>query len=73
MANKTLKNRALKIEYNAGLNENGKMIIKSQTFSGIRSEATDDGLLTASMAIDALTKKDIHKTKEMITNEISEA
>lgn len=72
MAQKKQTQRSLRLEFDNGLTENGKMKIKAQTFSNIRPEATDDGLLTTSIAIDALTTKDVYKTKELTTNEITE-
>lgn len=71
MADVIQTNRALRLEFENGMTETGKMKVKTQTFSNIRSAATEENLLTVSLAINGLTKKDIHKTKEITTNEIS--
>ena len=72
MADVLQTKRALRLEFEDGMTETGKLKVKTQTFSNIKNTATQDNLLVISKAIDGLTKKDIHKTKEILTNEIND-
>ena len=72
MANVLVTSNQLRLEFENGMTETGKMKVKSKTFSNIRTDATDDNLLVAAKAIDGLTAKSLHKTKKVVTSEISE-
>lgn len=71
MAQVKVVNNQLRLEFDNGLTESGKMKIKAKTFSNLRPEATDDNLLVVSQAIEGLTTKDLHKTKKIVTSEIN--
>ena len=72
MANVLVTSNQLRLEFENGMTETGKMKVKAKTFSNIRSDATDDNLLVAAKAIDGLTSKALHKTKKVVTSEITE-
>lgn len=48
------KKKSLRIVYNGGTDGNGKTIAKSQTYSGLIPEATDENLKSAANALAGL-------------------
>jgi hypothetical protein len=54
MAQSILEGTKLRLMFEVGLDDLGKTIYKSKTFSNVRKEVTGDQLFQASMAISAL-------------------
>ncbi|WP_077074723.1 DUF1659 domain-containing protein [Aedoeadaptatus urinae] len=48
------KKKSLRIVYNGGTDEAGKTIAKSQTYSGLIAEATDENMNAAAKALAGL-------------------
>lgn len=71
MANVVITNNQLRLEFDNGKTESGKQKFKAKTFSNINANATDENLLAAAQAVDGLTKKNLLKTKKVVTSEIT--
>ena len=71
MATSSVQKVQLKLEFDNGMSDEGKQKYKSRTLSNIRHEASDDNLLQASNAINALTSKEVLRTSKIVTTEIT--
>ena len=54
MATEIKNGSSLKLQFNSGLGTNGKVIIKSKTFSNLKEDASADDVLAVATAISNL-------------------
>lgn len=59
----------LRLEYDNGMKD-GKQLIQSKTYSNVKADATDEGLKSASDAINTLSAKNVLNTKKIVTSKI---
>ena len=62
MATEIKNGSSLKLQFNRGLGTNGKVIIKSKTFSNLKEDASSNDVLAVSTAISNLQKHDLYDT-----------
>ncbi|MET1030582.1 DUF1659 domain-containing protein [Domibacillus tundrae] len=55
MAQATLMNSSLRLVFDNGVDENGKQVFKSKSYSNVKSAATPDQFSTAAAAIATLS------------------
>ncbi|WP_066308027.1 DUF1659 domain-containing protein [Bacillus sp. FJAT-29814] len=71
MAQGLLEGTKLRLVFEAGLDDLGKPIYKSKTFSNVRKEVTVDQLFQASQAIASLCNDPLNKTERNDSTEIT--
>lgn len=62
----------LKLEYDFGLNEKGKQILRSKTYSNLNKDLEADKILKTADMISEFSEKDLLKTKVITEKEITE-
>lgn len=70
MAQAVLSNTKLRLVFQAGMDEDGKLILKSKTYSNIKKEATTDQLFQAAMAISGLSNDTLNNLQRDDSSEI---
>ncbi|MFJ7729694.1 DUF1659 domain-containing protein [Neobacillus sp. NPDC097160] len=63
MAVASLESTKLRLVFNAGVDDEGKPILKSKTFNNVTKSATTDQLFQAAQAITVLCKDTLNKVE----------
>lgn len=71
MANQTLISSKLKLEYDGGVNSDGKQIIDSDTYSSLKTSASTEDIFSVSNKISGLKSKSLISIKRLDETEIS--
>lgn len=64
----------MQLKLNTGLDENGKEIIKTKTYSNVKSDAQDQGIYDVGSSLAALQDhalEEIHRVNDMVLNNIA--
>ncbi len=70
MAQALLTGTKLRLVFQVGMDEEGKPILKSKTFSNVKKESTTDQLFQAATAISALTNDMLNNLERNDSSEI---
>lgn len=73
MANKNLISQTLSINVENGFDDDGDVILKSCSYSGIKPDATADNLLKAANALGGLMANAVHAFMVTEKSELTEA
>ncbi len=68
-----IANCKMQLKLNTGLDENGKEIIKTKTYSNVKSDAQDQGIYDVGSSLAELQDhalEEIHRVNDMILNNI---
>ncbi|MEH7076661.1 DUF1659 domain-containing protein [Neobacillus drentensis] len=70
MAKSLLEGTKLRLVFEAGMDEDGKPILRSKTFSNVRKEGTTDQFFQAALAISVLCNDTLYKVERNDSTEI---
>ncbi|GHH99438.1 DUF1659 domain-containing protein [Neobacillus kokaensis] len=70
MAQALLTGTKLRLVFQVGMDEEGKPIMKSKTFSNVKKDSTTDQLFQAAIAISGLTNDMLNNLERNDTSEI---
>lgn len=63
---------SIKVKFDHGTDLNGDRVIKTKTFSSIKSDATDDNIMAVVNAISGLQKHTLSSTNRIDNSSLSE-
>ncbi len=70
MAQSLLEGTKLRLVYEAGMDDNGELILRAKTFSNVKKEATTDQLFQAALALSVLGNDTLKKVERNDSVEI---
>ena len=70
MAQSLLEGTKLRLVYEAGMDDDGELILRAKTFSNVKKEATTDQLFQAAKAISVLCNDTLKKVERNDSAEI---
>ncbi|WML24787.1 DUF1659 domain-containing protein [Neobacillus sp. OS1-33] len=70
MAQSLLEGTKLRLVYEAGMDDNGELILRAKTFSNVKKEATTDQLFQAALALSVLGTDTLKKVERNDSVEI---